>query len=273
MGLLGLGILWVNTLLVALASVGTLRSLGRRLGHMRRDGVIEGEAVGDEPLAVHEIEQIGRRASDDGARQAILFHDRGFRSRVLGGVVRVEGDELSVAAEVDRAEVWIERDAQRKIAACPSSSQFDEAYRMARKVRGFERTVRSEIAAGQRVWIHARRREDTLVAPEDAPLLVAAIDPRRWCRHRVLLLAGFVVVALAIAAAITLLALTPPLFGTLSTAGAAIGLAYFLLVQPAGVAMRDAARVPSLAFLRGSWVKTGSEGRGGPAKDEELVAD
>ncbi len=44
------------------------------------------------------------------------------------------------------------------------------------------------------------------------------------------------------AAACTALALRPPVFGAVSTAGGVAGLAFFLLVQPLGTALRDHAR-------------------------------
>ncbi|HZO12649.1 MAG TPA: hypothetical protein VFB62_05315, partial [Polyangiaceae bacterium] len=62
----------------------------------------------------------------------------------------------------------------------------------------------------------------------------------------------------------TYLALYPPIFGTVSIVGGALGLVFFLLVQPAGTAIRDAVRVPSVAQLRGSWVRPKSEGQGSP---------
>jgi hypothetical protein len=58
---------------------------------------------------------------------------------------------------------------------------------------------------------------------------------------------------LAVAGACTAVALTPPAFGTISKIGAALCLAFFLLVQPAGTAVREAVRAPSRALLRGRW--------------------
>ncbi len=252
MGLLALAILWVNTLLVAGAAFGRWRELRRRLGAMARDGVVEGTVAGDAPLAWHEIEQVGRKASDDADRQAILFHDRRFTSVVVGGRVATADGDVGIAAEHERAEVWIAAEAHARAAACASDAEFDAAYLKSQKPRGFERIVRCEVGPGDRVWIHA-------------PCLVATFDPRPWCRRSTRLLLGFVAAVLLGAGAVTALALHPPLFGTVSTVGGALGLAYFLLVQPAGTAARDAVRVPCEAYLRGSWVKAGSEGRGGPA--------
>ena len=49
------------------------------------------------------------------------------------------------------------------------------------------------------------------------------------------------------------MALWPPVFGLVSTLGGALCLAFFLIVQPAGTALRDAVRVPSRAIVRGQW--------------------
>src|SRR2546421_7456735 len=149
MGLLGLAILWVNTLLVAGAALGRWRQIALRLKAMRRDGVVEGTALGDAPLAWHEVEQVGRKASDDADRKAILFHDRGFGSGVAGGRIDTAAGEVRVLQELERAEVWVARELQTRAAACPSDEVFDAAYAQAAKTRGFERRVRCEVVAGE----------------------------------------------------------------------------------------------------------------------------
>jgi hypothetical protein len=102
---------------------------------------------------------------------------------------------------------------------------------------------------------------------------LASFDPQRWCRARTALTIAFMLAAVAGALFITWLALRPPVLGTISTIGGALGLAFFLLIQPAGTMARDAVLLPSHAHLRGSWVKAGSEGDGGPAVGEGLYAD
>ena len=52
--------------------------------------------------------------------------------------------------------------------------------------------------------------------------------------------------------------LHPPVFGLVSTIGAALGLAFFLLVQPAGTALRDAVKLPSAPITRGTWKSAAS---------------
>src|SRR5262245_24231097 len=99
MGLLCLAILWVNTLLVVLAAFGPLREHLAVLARIRRHGLRRGRVVRgceDGVFARHTVAQVGRRASDDADRQAILFHDRDYQSRLFGGAVAIEGEELAV---------------------------------------------------------------------------------------------------------------------------------------------------------------------------------
>jgi hypothetical protein len=66
-------------------------------------------------------------------------------------------------------------------------------------------------------------------------------DPRRAAQIR------WVVAGMLLgAAACTTLALWPPVFGRISTVGGLAGLAFFLLVQPLGTALRDHARAGRL---------------------------
>src|SRR5262245_57472118 len=97
MGVLALGIVWVNTLLVVAAAWKELQALAarkRRFTPLRPGeagvGLIQGEIVaGPEPgsaFARHEVEQVGRQASGGGP--VILFADRGYKGTVLGGTIR-----------------------------------------------------------------------------------------------------------------------------------------------------------------------------------------
>jgi hypothetical protein len=262
----------VNTLLVVAAAWRPLVDLWRRLGRMRALGVVEGEAAGEAAIAGHRVAQVGRRASDDADRKAILFHDRSAESVVHGGSLRLDGDAAIevAAAPPERAEVWVTRAAQERAARCASLEAFDEAYGWAKKARGFEREVWCSVASGAHLWIVGRRAAGRIEAPEGAPLLLATFDPRRWCRARAALLVAFMLAMPAAAALITYLALYPPLFGSVSIVGCALGLAFFLLVQPAGTALRDAVLVPSCVPLRGSWLRPGSQGR---AASEPLYAE
>src|SRR6185436_7948046 len=94
MGVLALAILWVNTLLVAAAALKQAGEHTSRLRALRSispgdegEGLLHGrieEGLGPGgALACHEVEQIGRAASEQGGQRAILFGDRSFRGAVL----------------------------------------------------------------------------------------------------------------------------------------------------------------------------------------------
>src|SRR5438552_1609644 len=120
MGIFALAVLWVNTLLVAAASLQSLRAIARRRRAMRPLGVgetgvglVEGVVVRGEPVARRLVEQTGRQAADSDGRHAILFHDRGYRGEVVGGALRLGDGDVGREVEVTAAagapvEVWID---------------------------------------------------------------------------------------------------------------------------------------------------------------------
>jgi hypothetical protein len=264
LGVLALGILWVNTLLVAAAALKEAAALAARRRAMRPLppgeeglGLVEGRVVrGDGrtgALAGHRVDQVGRAGPGEGRDETILFQDRSYSGEVYGGAVAIAGDrEIAVAPRID-AEVWLPAAEVREAAACPSAARFDEAYPHARKARGYSRTVEAMIRPGARVWLLGELRPAAGDRLELSPALVAALDPRAFCRSRAALLVAFALVAVAVAGACTAVALVPPAFGTISKIGGALCLAFFLLIQPAGTAARDAVRPPGRATLRGSW--------------------
>lgn len=257
MGLLALGILWVNTLLLAGAALTPLGELLGYLRRWRRDGLLRAEVLegnDDGVLARYEVEQTGHKAADDEDRHAIAFHDRAYRSLVLGGRLDVDGEQLALE-QTDDAEVWLTATEKKAAAGCPGASAFEDAYPQARKAKGWRRHVRHDLRTGDRVVVHACREGDRLVPPADGPLVIATHDPRGWCRAKVALVLGFQLMVLALASGITYLALYPPLFGTVSTIGGVAGLAYFLTIQAVGVALREATLAPPRAALRGSWLR------------------
>lgn len=243
MGVLALGILWVNTLLVcgaALQRFGALLALSKRIASTVRRGVSSGA------VASVTVEQIGRYGA--GALRNIVWHDRAYSSEIRGGQVSVgEGESIELPSTT-RAMVWVDASAQRAAAGMKSEAAFDEAYVSARKAKGFARRVTTTVADGSEVFV-AKATDD-----DGERWLVSTFDPNAWCRARALVIAlGFVPAVLAIAAGITVVALWPPAFGTVSIVGASIGVLYFLLVLPAGTAIRDWARLPHERILRGTW--------------------
>ncbi len=269
MGLLALGILWVNTLLIAAAAwqeISRLRALGRRLLPLSGEGtgLVAGRVVrGNGPgaaIATHRVDQVGRAGAEQKGRRTIVFHDRSHSGEIYGGSVDVQGlGELEIAAS-EQADVWLSSEARANSAACPSDASFDSAFAEARKARGHSRAVTTAITEGSEVFVYGRVTSDgesrALTAGGDAPILIAAFDPRPWISRKVALALFFIVVEIALAGVISWIALRPPVFGTISTIGGALGLAFFLLVQPAGTWLRDELRPPSRAFVRGRWVRS-----------------
>ncbi|WP_437516210.1 hypothetical protein [Sorangium sp. So ce1099] len=263
MGALALAILWVNTLLIAAAALKQLAAVAttlRRLSPPRSDGgmpiearVLRGDGRGG-ALAGHRIEQVGRAAAEGGEREEIVFADRGAGGEIYGGVVVAGGREIAIAPAVE-GEVWVSRAEIRAASACASEARFDEAYQHARKARGFSRTVEAMICAGAPVWLVGAVERGAGGGDLMRAALVSSVDPRASCRSRIALLALGVAGILGALVGCSALALSRPRFGPASTAGAALCLAFFLLVQPLGTALRDAARAPSAAPARGRWVR------------------
>lgn len=267
MGTLALAILWVTTLLVAAAAwkeIAALLVWRRRLVALDGDDgaglvharVTEGAGPGG-ALASQRVEQVGRAATqDDGGRRVIIFSDRSAVGEVFGGTAARDdsGAVITVDAEAS-AEVWLSAEELAARGACASDEAFDRAYADAKKARGFARAV--EGAATGEVFLYGQLRPLgkglALVPAKPGGLLVATFDPRPWIARKIGLAALFLAGELALAAACTAVALWPPRFGLVSTLGGAACLGFFLLVQPAGTALRDAVRLPSRAWLRGRW--------------------
>lgn len=269
MGALALGILWVNTLLIAAAAwklAAQHRAARRALRPVSPGeggtGLFQAEVEeGDGPdgeLARYELEQVGRAGGEVRGRRTVHFSDRAFAAVVLGGVVSVEGAQVRVSA--GEGEVWPARAQVDAAAACAGRAGFDRAHDEARKARGHVRKVTVEVRAGQKVWLagELRRSGDDveLVPGRELGLLVSVIDPRAWLQQASLLALGFALAEILVAAAITALALVPPLFdGWPSKLGGLLGLAFFLGVQPLGTAVRDAVRTPNQRYVRGRWIE------------------
>lgn len=276
MGGLALAILWVNTLLVAAAALQQAGEHRRRLRALRPlapgsegEGVVLG-AVEGAPLARYELEQIGRAGAEEGKKRTIHFGDRTFAGASLGGIVKAGGAAIRVDA--GEAEVWPAREDVLAAAACDDPARFDAVFEEARKARGHVRRVTVELGAGQEVWIAGDLRKEggALVVRPSAALgvLVSAIDPRAWSRRAIAIACLFALAEIAVAAGVTALVLVPPVFdGLASKIGGALGLGFFLGVQPLGTMIRDAVRAPSKAFVRGKWIEAEArDARSAPLK-------
>lgn len=269
MGLFALGVLWLNTFLVAAAALVRARELaarGRKLeenGSLEpgRYGLVRGRLIAPAeggPVATTSLEQVGRHAA--GKRRAILWHDRRRISSVRGGAVDVAGVRLSLTpAEGEEAEAWLPDASVEEAARCAGPTAFDELYPTAKKARGVTRTVTASLGDGDEVWIAGRLEaegEHRTLGPggPGEPLVIARMNPREWAGGKTAMLVLFAPAVLLGAGLCTAVALWPPVFdGAISKAGGLLCFVYFLLVLPAGTRARDASLEPPRRFLRGRW--------------------
>jgi len=257
-GVACLGVVWVTALLVAAAAWQDLRDLLAIRRRARR--AIVGVVVGGD-LAEWSVEQTGR-ALDASGDQVIGFHDRGFRSAVLGGRVRAGDDEIDV--EAGDGEVWLDDDRKRDAAACARAADFDAAYAQARKAKGLRREVRVRVREGEHVFVVGERSGKRVAAA-----IVSTLDPAAFCARKALGFALFIPLELLACAAATRLALSAPHFGRASVAGAIACLAFFLGVTPLAVSLREGARRPHEAFLRSRWSRAAVARE--PANSREIL--
>ncbi len=245
LGLFGLSVSVVNGLMVALdlgISARELRTLGRRFDGRLRSGISETDG-----LASHSIEQRVRRL--DRASPALGFRDRAHESSIAGGLVSF-GDERVTLEGAANAEVWTSDD-EKNDAARLDAGKFRALFDQAKTARGVVRSVRTEVKAGQRVWVVGDRNGDRFVAS-----LVATFDPRSFLRVRLGAIVRVVLLDVLWVAVGMTLALTTPHFGTLSVVGALLLLFHLIGITPIAMKVRLSCRTPAFAFLHGSTTET-----------------
>jgi hypothetical protein len=262
MAVVALGVLWLNSgLVLAVASkqLGNVLRLKRMLAVAREKGeLVHGTAVRKSgAFAVRRIEMIGRAITTRGPER-ILFTDGPQSFEIAGGKLKTDAGEVAVAAaKGEQAELWTDQAREADSVRCGSGREFDAAYEAASTFKGFAHEVSIEARGGDHVWVFGTRRGDRIEPRPNGPLLVSTLDPIAYLNGRALLIAGFVAVALVLLAAITALAVVPPPFGLISTIGAALGLAYFLAIQPLGTALRDAVKTPARKLVGALWERPG----------------
>lgn len=243
MGLALLGISWMTAFMVALDALIDFRAM-RALLNEWKTTLKSGVAKSDE-LAVHEIEQ--RVKELDGEAKGLVFFDRKHSSTVKGGVVTLDGREVTVQSAAG-AEVWFDAATRAANASCKTTAQFDAMVQRSLGAGGGTRVVKSSLRAGQNVWIAGKQDGDTFVAS-----LVSSFDPREFARSRAWASLGVVLASTVWVIAGTVLAFWPPVFGTISIGGAILLIAHFLGMTPLAMGAREKSRLPSVAYVRGLW--------------------
>ena len=280
MGVVALIILWVNTGLVLAVALKQLRGVLALRGRLR-EALSRGELVLGEvsdttesgPFAIRRIHQTGRAMTTRGPER-ILFTDGPQSFEILGGTVATASGAIVVpATQAVQSEVWPESSRAIEAVERDRASAFDRAFAEASKFKGYAREVAIEVRPGDRVWVRGRRDADRLAATDHEPLLVSMIDPIAWTGGRARLLVGFVLGALVLLALVTGVALWPPHFGLVSTIGGALGLAYFLAIQPLGTAVRDAVKTPARQMVGALWQRPPAVAALGPLERPEGAGD
>ena len=254
MGLFALGVLWVNTLLIAADALKQVNELGRwrtRLDAARAAGrlVLATVVEGDGPegaFATHSIEQVGRAMTVSGP-QRILFTDRSARGALHGGRVEVEGRALRIVAASGPL-VWCLAEGARGDRAA-----FDEAWPRASTFKGFATCMERRVGKGERVWLWLDAVPSTDSETPVRARLLSVEDPSSVVHASRAPLRRLIVAALLGVIVVTVLALWPPLFGVVSTLGAAAGIGFFLAIQPLGVAAREKGALPDRRRVGGLW--------------------
>ena len=244
MGLAALAVSWMTGLMIALDALIDVRTMRGLLAGWKTS-LRQATAKSDE-LAVHEIEQRVKELDSDAP--GLVFFDRKHTSTVKGGVVTLDGAEVKVTGAPD-AQVWFDDETRAASAACTTTAQFDVMQRFAQQgAGGGLRTVKTAVKAGQTVWLAGERHGDGFVAS-----LVSNFDPRTFARARIGASLFVIVLSTAWVALGTALALWQPAFGLVSIGGAVVLLGHFIGMTPVAMAVREKSRLPSVAYVRGTW--------------------
>lgn len=247
MGAFALAIVWLNTILIAASAWKGAGALGvtlsglrasLRRGELVRARVVRGEGEGG-VIAERRVQQVGRAMTTNGPDR-ILFTDRASETCIRGGEVEIDG--VSVALAPADAQVWTLEGSGRR-----EPDGFDAAWSRAATNKGVESGLVIGVGAGD-VWIRGKRDGARISAD-----LVATLSPIAVISRARMGLHLFALGSLVTVAGITAICLVPPVFGTVSTVGGVLMIAFFILVQPLGVMVRDATRLPPERLVGGIW--------------------
>jgi hypothetical protein len=243
MGLALLGLSWMTGLMIALDALIDARSFRALLRGWKTS--LRQVTVKSDELATHEVEQ--RVKELDSETPGLVFFDRKHTGTVKGGEVELDGKVVTLSGAAG-AEVWFDAATRVQNAACTGAPQFDAMLKTAQGAGGGIRHVKSTLRAGQSAWVAGTLEGDTFTAS-----LVSNFDPRTFARARLWASYGVVLASTAWVALGTFLALWQPVFGLVSILGAITLVAHFLGMTPLAMTTREKSRLPSVAYVRGTW--------------------
>jgi hypothetical protein len=246
LGIFALGAIVINTWLIVISAWKRRQLLGeiRKSWADAKQGTVE---HGDGPhgiLARRSVSQIGRALTVRGPDR-IEYTDTCSESEFFGGTISRPNAEPITLAPASDVELWL-ADANP-----PRDDDFEDAWTCASTNKGFATRVTLSVGPGTRIWMC--RDEDNL--------RIATLDPLAFCDRMRRILALFCVGSLLTLTLVAVLACTPPVFGSVSTLGAALGVAFFLLIQPLGVAVRDFTLLPPYRQVGGMQARPAANGR------------
>lgn len=267
MGLFGLSIVTINTVLITADLAGWAQVLARfrretrpenrRLARGTLTGTPEGAPRLDLVLVAHS------RGSGK-----IFFHGRDPEAVVPPGLtMRSEASSADVSLDPG-AEPWVwpaEASFTRAL-ACPDRRTFDEIAPGAERAKGLERALSVELETSAPVFIFGSASGDSFRAaptsldPSGTPhLIISAFDPRAWAGRQLRLIFGSIAVIWAVFAALIAVCFQGVPFGLTSQLGALGLFLFFLLVQPLGVAIRERTALPHRVPRNPLWTRSGLE--------------
>lgn len=240
-------ILWLAASLITIVALkDTFRLLRRGLAMAGR---VERAEVESDGLASLHVERVGRAGSASAARRAVVVLDRSIRSEGRVGLVRLS-DGRAVQVNGGACEVWVER-------KTPPQAKFEEAFAAASKVKGWVHGFDQRLAKGDSLFVvgnvQSKNHDHHLAPLSDGTMVLSTFDPRPFIWVRLLLSAIAVVGLLTVPALATWLVVENDPSSWKSITGGVIGLVYFLLAQPLGVALRQFVALPHTGLQNHVW--------------------
>jgi hypothetical protein len=251
MGLFGLSIVAVNTVLITADLGGWARVLSRFRRETRSGSgrLTRGALRGEQGTPRVDLVLVAHSRGNG----KIFFHGRDPVAQVPEGVrIYPEGSaaELSLEAGAEPW-VWPDETSLTRALACPDQRTFDELAPAAERAKGVERAVSIDLDATAPVYVVGSASNGTVTPATTSldpagtsHLIIAAFDPRAWAARQIRLITAGIVSIWAVFAALTALCFQGVPFGLESKLGALGLFAFFLLVQPVGVAIRERTSLP-----------------------------